>query len=60
MHQDAPIAHVPLVQRPEQQGVVAPASAPHGLPAVEQLVLSGLHVPPVQTPLQHCAALVQD
>ena len=60
MHQDAPIAHLPFVQRPEQHVVVAPASAPHGLPAVAQLVFSGLHVPPVQMPLQHCAAVVHD
>ena len=57
MHKEAPSAHLPLVQRPEQQ-VLAPA-VPHGLPAVRQALLRGLQVPPVQVPLQQEAELVQ-
>jgi len=40
MHQEAPSAHLPFVHRPEQHGAVAPASGPHGLPDVAQLLLS--------------------
>jgi hypothetical protein len=62
MQNDAPSAHLPPVQRPEQQPPAAPPSAVvvvQGLPAVRQAVLSGTHVPPVQVPLQQAAEAVQ-
>jgi hypothetical protein len=55
MQNEAPSTHVPPVQRPEQQ----PALVVQGLPAVEQVVLSGAQVPPVQVPLQQAAEPVQ-
>src|SRR5262245_55539575 len=59
MHQDDASAHLPALHRPEQQAVVPASSVPHGLPAVAQVVLSGVQVPPVHLPLQHEAELVQ-
>jgi hypothetical protein len=58
MHQEAPSAHFPPLQRPEQQVVVPASVVPHGLPAVAQVVLSGLQVLPLQLPLQQAAELV--
>jgi hypothetical protein len=52
MQNDEPSAHVPFLQRPEQQPPEPPAVVVHGLPAVRQVVLSGWHFPPVQVPLQ--------
>jgi hypothetical protein len=62
MQNEAPSAHLPPVQRPEQQPPAippSPAVAVQGLPAVRQVVLSGTHVPPVQVPLQQLAEVVQ-
>jgi hypothetical protein len=59
MHQEDPSTHLPLLHRPEQHVVAPPSVAPHGLPAVAHVVLSGLHVPPLQLPLQHDAELEQ-
>jgi hypothetical protein len=49
-HHDA-LPHVPpALQNPPQHS----AFAPHGLPEVLQVVLSGVHVPPLpHSPLQH-------
>src|SRR3954447_25842115 len=52
MQKDEPSAHVPFLQRPEQQPPAPPAGAVQGLPAVKQVVLSAWHFPPVQVPLQ--------
>ena len=59
MQNDEPSAHVPFLQRPEQQPPAPPAVAVQGLPAVRQVVLSGWHFPPVQVPLQQPDELVQ-
>ena len=60
MQNDDPRAHVPFLQRPEQQPPAPPPSvAVQGLPAVRQVVLSGWHFPPVQVPLQQPEELVQ-
>jgi hypothetical protein len=59
MQKDEPSAHVPFLQRPEQQPPAPPAVAVQGLPAVRQVVLSGWHFPPVQVPLQQPVELVQ-
>jgi hypothetical protein len=58
MQNDELSEHVPFLQRPEQQ---PPAPVPlQGLPAVRQVVLSGVQVPPApQVPLQQEAELVQ-
>jgi hypothetical protein len=58
---EAPSAHLPPVQRPEQQPPAippSPAVAVQGLPAVRQVLFSGTHVPPVQVPLQQLADVV--
>jgi hypothetical protein len=52
MQNEAPRTHLPPVQSPEQHPPPAPLVVSQGLPAVEQVVLSGWHVPPVQVPLQ--------
>ena len=52
MQNDAPSTHLPPEQSPEQHPPAPPSVAEHGLPAVEQVVLSGWQVPPVQVPLQ--------
>jgi hypothetical protein len=62
MQNDAPSAHLPPEQSPEQQPPAippSPAVTVQGLPAVRQVVLSGTHVPPVQVPLQQLAEVVQ-
>jgi hypothetical protein len=59
MQNDEPSAHLPALQRPEQQPPAPPAVAVQGLPAVRQVVLSGLHLPPLQVPLQHWAEVLQ-
>jgi hypothetical protein len=59
MQNDAPSTHLPAEQSPEQQPPPPPSVAVQGLPAVEQLVLSGAHEPPVQVPLQHWAEVTQ-
>ena len=59
MQNDDPSAHVPFLHRPEQQPPAPLPVAVQGLPAVRQVVLSGLHVPPVQVPLQQPDELVQ-
>jgi hypothetical protein len=59
MHQDEPSTHFPPVHRPEQQLVAPPSVLPQGLPAVAQLVFSGLHTLPLQLPLQQDAELEQ-
>jgi hypothetical protein len=55
MQNDELSEQVPFLHRPEQQ----PEEAVQGLPAVRQVVLSGLHVPPLQLPLQQEADVVQ-
>ena len=52
MQNDAPSAHLPPEQSPEQHPPAPPSVAEQGLPAVEQVVLSGWQLPPVQVPLQ--------
>jgi len=59
MQNDEPSAHVPFLQRPEQQPPALPVVAVQGLPAVRQVVLSAWHLLPVQVPLQQLAELVQ-
>jgi len=59
MQNDDPSAHVPFLQRPEQQPPAPPAVAVQGLPAVRQVVLSAWHFPPVHVPLQHPEEPVQ-
>ena len=59
MQKDDPRAHVPFLQRPEQQPPAPPAGAVQGFPAVRQVVLSGWHFPPVQLPLQQVDELLQ-
>jgi CRISPR/Cas system-associated endoribonuclease Cas2 len=59
MQNEEPSAHVPFLQRPEQQPPAPPSGAVHGLPAVRQVLLSGWHFPPVQLPLQQPDELVQ-
>jgi hypothetical protein len=59
MQNDEPSAHVPFLQRPEQQPPAPPAVAVQGLPAVRQAVLRAWHFPPVQVPLQQADELVQ-
>jgi hypothetical protein len=59
MQNDEPSAHVPFLQRPEQQPPAPPLVAVQGLPAVRQVVLRGWHLLPVQVPLQHDAEVVQ-
>ena len=62
MQNEAPSAHLPPVQRPEQQAPAippSPAVAVQGLPAVRQVLLSGTHAPPVQVPLQQALDAVQ-
>jgi hypothetical protein len=59
MQNDDPSAHVPFLQRPEQQPPALPAVAVQGLPAVRHVVLSAWHFPPVQVPLQQPAEPVQ-
>jgi hypothetical protein len=54
MQNDELSEQVPLLQSPEQQ----PEEAVQGLPAVRQVVLSGVHLPPPQVPLQQAAELV--
>jgi hypothetical protein len=49
-------SHVPAEQRPEQQ----PALDEHALPSVEQLELSGEHVPLAHVWLQHWPSAVQE
>ena len=59
MQNDEPSAHVPFLQRPEQQPPAPPSGPAQGLPAVRQVVLSAWHFPPVQVPLQQVDELVQ-
>jgi hypothetical protein len=60
MQNDEPSTHLPASQRPEQQPPALPELvAVQGLPAVRQLVLSGLHLPLAQVPLQHSAEVAQ-
>jgi hypothetical protein len=60
MQNEDPSAHVPFLQRPEQQPPAPPSAAEvQGLPEVRQVVLRGWHLPPVQVPLQQADELVQ-
>ena len=62
MQNEEPSAHLPPVQRPEQQPPArppSPAVVVQGLPAVRQAVFSGWHLPLVQVPLQHSAEVLQ-
>jgi hypothetical protein len=62
MQNEAPSAHLPPVQRPEQQPPAmppSPAVAVQGLPAVRQAELSATHLPPEQLPPQQADESVQ-
>jgi hypothetical protein len=59
MQKEAPSTHLPPEQSPEQHPPAPPSVAEQGLPAVEQVVLSGWQVPPVQVPLQQVDELPQ-
>ena len=59
MQNDELIEQVPFLQSPEQQAPAPVAPAVQGLPAVRQVVLSGLHLLLTQLPLQHSADVAQ-
>jgi hypothetical protein len=48
--------HVPPTQAPEQQSVLVP----HGLPEPRHPVVTAVHLPPEQRPLQHCVFAVHE
>ena len=59
MQNEAPSAHLPPEQSPEQHPPAPPSDWEQGLPAVRQVVLRGVQVPPVQVPLQQADEALQ-